>query len=59
MVPINTEIARFKTTRRKQNLASALSKKRKIGGNHAFSEMTKLQYGKKKTPLIALYFTVF
>ena len=60
MVPTNTGIfffARFKTMGRKQNLASA---KGKFGLTMHFSEIIKLQFEKKKkTPYIALYFTVF
>ena len=56
--------ARFKTVRRKQNLASALGIQKKFGGNRAFFRDNKASIweGKKKTknktPYIALYFTL-
>ena len=55
--------ARFKTMRRKQNLACASGcPKRKLGVTTHFSEIIKLQFGKKrkkeKTPYNALYFTL-
>ena len=44
---------------RKQNLASAFGiQKRKLGVTKHFSEIIKLQFG-KKSPYIALYFTAF
>ena len=50
--------ARFKTMQGKQNLASALVSKKKIGGNQAFFGDNKALIW-KKTPHIALYFTAF
>ena len=53
MVPTNTQIfsfARFKTMRRKQNFASALStvvSKKKIRGNHTFFRDNKASIWKK------------
>ena len=38
----------FKTMRRKQNLAIALGIQKKLGVTVHFSEMKKLQFGKKK-----------
>ena len=45
----------FKTMRRKQYLASALGiPKRRFGVSMHFSEIIKLQFGKKKMPYIVL-----
>ena len=49
----------FKTMRREQNLVSALGiQKDDLGLTMHFSEIIKLQFGKKKPPYIALYFCV-
>ena len=52
---------RFKTMRRKQNLASALGIQKEIGGNHAFFKDNKaLIWKKKKHTLLCtlLLFTI-
>ena len=59
VVPSNTGIfACFKTMWRKQNLVGVLGIQKKIWGNRAFFRDNKTSIG-KKTPYIALYFTVF
>ena len=59
MVPTNTGIhcifARFKTMRRKQNLASVFGiQKKKLGVTMHYSEIIKPQFGKKRHTLLCI-----